>query len=203
MNTQPSSQPPVPGSPPPSNGLSLRMVEKVTRQTQRIALGWGVVSAIAFIVATIVPEALRGFIEFIRWLGLVVALLYAGRWIQSTRLEHWLRYQADQADDGTVEQDWSSIPSPTPKQFVRSYASVSEAAQRGWAFGQEQGIYDGQPVPAWAEMEGQRFVYDGLSVPNTAGAVPENVRLFGRLRYVNQKNANEEVLPEAIPAPQA
>ena len=200
MNSQPSSQPPVSGSSTPSQGISLRMVERVTRQTQRIALAWGVVSAVAFIVATLVPEALRGFIEFIRWLGLVVGLLYAGRWIQSTRLEHWLRYQAEKADEVPVEQDWSSIPNPTPKLFVRSYASIAEAAQRGWAFGKDQGVYDGHPVPAWAEMEGVRFVYDGLAPPTAAGAVPENVRLFGRLRYVEVKNANDSALAiEAAP----
>lgn len=205
MNTQPSSQPPVNESSAGFNGLSLRMVEKVSRQTQRIAMAWGIVSAVAFIAVSLVPEGYRGFVEFVRWVGLIVALLYAGRWIQSTRLEHWLRYQADVSGEAVSSgPNWAEIPSPTPKLFVRSYASVAEAAQRGWTFGKDQGFFDGKPVPEWAEMEGQRFVYDGLTAPSAAGAVPEHVRLFGRLRYVAVKQANEKTpSPEAPAAPQA
>lgn len=190
MNIQPSSLPPTKSNDTVASGISLQMVERTTRHNQRAALAWGVLAAVAFVFASIVPENLKGFLEFLRWLGLVVALLYAGRWIQSTRLEQLIRYHAD-AQEGGGEPDWSTIPA-TSRPSVRSFVSLKEAAEHGWAFGESQGTYDGHPIPLWAEMGGERFVYERLTDPHPAGVVPEQVRLFGRLRYVLADKANEK-----------
>lgn len=88
------------------------------------------------------------------------------------------------------------VPAPTSgtqvmqQLHVRAYASVQEARELGWVFGPQQGFFGGESVPAWAECEGRRFVFDGLASGNTlSGVVPEHVRVFGRLRYV-QPTAN-------------
>ena len=197
MNIQPSSHPPTNSNDTVASGISLRMVERTTRHNQRVALAWGVLAAVAFVFSSIVPENVKGFLEFFRWLGLVVALLYAGRWIQSTRLEQLIRYHAD-AQEGGVEPDWSTVPA-TSRPSVRSYVSLKEAAESGWTFGETQGMYDGHPIPMWAEIGGERFVYERLADPQPAGVVPEQVRLFGRLRYVLSDKANDTAaaLPSA------
>lgn len=191
MNIQPSPQPPTHRTEPGSGGVSLRMVEQVSRDTQRRAFAWGVLAVVAFALHPVLPEVARGACEFVRWTGLVVALLYAGRWIQSTRLEQWLRFQAAeagpagssvQAYEANSGPDWTQIQ-PSARLSVRSYVSVEEAQSRGWSFGAAHGSFDGKPVPAWAEFNGERFDYAGLATQTGSGIVPEHTRLFGRLRY--------------------
>lgn len=165
------------------------MAEQYSRKTQRLALVWGLVAVGGFVGSTLVDPLNKSIFDFARWVSLVIALLYAGRWIQCHRMEQWLRSrfasEAEDAEAGTPSSsgpDWSHLPRAS-RLAVRSYSSVEEALANGWSFGKTKAHYEDRPVPEWAMYEGDRFGFDGLDAGMTAGVVPENVRLFGRLRY--------------------
>lgn len=66
---------------------------------------------------------------------------------------------------------------------VRAYASVEDARSYGWDFEEEIGTFNGAPIFQWANLEGARWEYDGLTAANFNPSVPVNRRIFGRLRY--------------------
>ena len=66
---------------------------------------------------------------------------------------------------------------------VRAYASVEDARSYGWDFDSEIGTFNGSPIFQWANLEGARWEYDGLTAANFNPSVPSNRRIFGRLRY--------------------
>lgn len=66
---------------------------------------------------------------------------------------------------------------------VRAYASIEDARSYGWDFEEEIGTFNGSPIFQWANLEGARWEYDGLTAANFNPSVPANRRIFGRLRY--------------------
>lgn len=69
-------------------------------------------------------------------------------------------------------------PARVPR--VRAYASLAEAQAAGWKFSGACGTYAGQPIPGFAELDGEWFAYQGLELD---GAMDVNDRVFGELGF--------------------
>ena len=67
-------------------------------------------------------------------------------------------------------------------------------------FGAAAAKFDGKPVPGEASFEGARYVFDGICGENVVGMVPDNIRVFGRLKY-KAVDASKPVVALASPAP--
>ncbi len=184
MNTHPS---PSNASPNPMDTASmLRMMEAASRRLFYYGLIWLAAAVVAFAVSNSVSSApLQDLLSFFKWVAAIVGVLFLGRWLQNQRVYHWFAYQADVP--GTT-QDWGTIPSPSLRPASQLFASLDEAVKRGWSLGQASRQQNNQPVPDWVEFQGQRFDYAGQVGLRglTAGAINENERLFGNLRYVRQ-----------------
>lgn len=72
---------------------------------------------------------------------------------------------------------------------IRSFASIEEAKDYGWSFGETVAHLGDVAVPSVAIWEGVSYKYDGLAPEKTLGSVPMNKRVFGRLLYMQVENA--------------
>jgi hypothetical protein len=66
---------------------------------------------------------------------------------------------------------------------IRSYANLDDAKSHGWEFSDPIARLDEQPVPSEASFRGASYAFDGLLPARLLGAVPKDMRVFGRLCY--------------------
>lgn len=168
--------------PPQEASSQIRMVKAAGRNLLRLALGWAAMALLCF-VASRLSQAQPSLLA-LGGVGLAgaIGLIYLGRWLQNRRMERWLQSRCDASLDGQprglpdIDESFSSFS-------VRAYSSIGEARSRGWSFGPHAGQFQGDTIPAWAQVDGQRFFFAGLAPAGGMPIVPDDVRLFGRLRY--------------------
>lgn len=192
MNIQSSSQRP-PSSPSDTSGLRLQEIEKATQKAKVGVVGCTLAAVATYLVSGWTSDPTSSLMFQASIVSLVVGVIYAGRWSLARQLES--QVQIRQLKEII---DWSEIPEGGFAQEIRFYASLEEAQERGWKVGPAAGVFRGNEVPGWIEMEGARFFFDGLISPKGTSLVPENVRVVGRLRFIMpEEQASNETPQEA------
>ena len=192
MNT-----PSAPSDFPPSEASNqLKMVEVAGRNLLRLALGWGAMAVLCFIASRLSQANPSSLALAGTGLSGAVGLIYLGRWLQNQRMERWLRHRCEASLNGQTN-DFSGMGDAFSSFSVRAYSSVKEARTRGWSFGPDAGSFQGDTIPAWAQVDGQRFFFAGLAPVGGLPIVPDDVRLFGRLRYQLQASSSATPGPGA------
>lgn len=165
----------------------LKFMDELTQRLRRTALWWVGGTLTGYIASSSLSDPASSLLYHASLACMCVSLVYVGRWVQGLNTMAWLRAR----DEDGPEIDWSEIPESGAASEVRSFASVEEATERGWKAGPAVAMFNGAPVPEWMECNGKRYAFDGLTGSPNMGFVPENLRLFGRLRFLAPSKADE------------
>ena len=81
---------------------------------------------------------------------------------------------------------------------VRNFASLDDARQYGWVFGDQIGTYDNSPLYRTAKKEGEEnfFVFDGLARNKFPVVISDAFVAFGRMMYKKDVQKIAEVPSE-------
>lgn len=182
MNYQ-SSQPTSQNRDSQDVAVELQAVESANRRLQRNVLVWMGAAVVGFVVSEMMADPNASLLSQGAVVCSAMGLIYAGRWLQGTKTLAWLRSK----NESRPEIDWSEIPESGGVSEMRLFASIEEAVKRGWVAGPVVAMFGGTAVPEWMECDGKRYAFDGLMGSSGSGFVPENLRVFGRLRFLAAK----------------
>lgn len=91
---------------------------------------------------------------------------------------------------------------------IRVFGSMEDGQRHGWIFQEEVGHLGEAPLYLWAEFQGKKWKYDGLNGEDRDVVIPEEMRLFGKVRYlacepIAEKAAKNVVVEKAPQSPPA
>jgi len=101
----------------------------------------------------------------------------------------WLEAKAFSFDEVLPSQLGNASEHSSPNlahlasEDIRVFSSLDDGSRHGWTFENEVGRLGSTPLFLWATFQGKKWKYDGLTSESREAVVPEDVRLFGQLRY--------------------
>ena len=126
----------------------------------------------------------------------------------------WLEARKFSFDDvveneNSSEKDKTSTPiMHLTSDQIRVFGSMEDGQRHGWTFQEQVGHLGETPLYLWAEFQDKKWKYDGLNGDDRDVVVPEEMRLFGKVRYLAcepavEKTAKNIVVEKAPQSPSA
>lgn len=160
------------------------------RQARRQAIWAGVWLGVAMIAMVARPQfsgVQQWLIEQALFAAGMLMLFQFGRMFQGLKHIHSVAVPAPAPAWASLEEEAEEMERHPVAHFqvrdIRAFASIDEAREHGWEFGETIAHFGGHPVPRTARFQGATYLYDGLSPERMMASVPSTQRVFGRLLY--------------------
>lgn len=169
----------------------------------RVILLGSTLASVALVVAGMVLNAKPAWMDIATPLSVVLTLWML--WHESRKFS----FDAVEISAPTGDQNVSSPLVHLASDQIRVFGSLEDGQRHGWSFEEEIGRLGTTTLYLWAEFEGKKWRYDGLNASTNDAVIPEDMRVFGKVRYtvsevssesVANKHITVEKSPQALPS---
>lgn len=158
----------------------------------RVVLLGSAIASVALVAAGMVLETKPVWLDLATPIAVVATLwmlwLEARKFSFDTFVENEKNSQENEA--GTVVHLTSDQ--------IRVFGSLEDGQRHGWTFEEKVGDLGKAPVYLWAQFQGKKWKYDGLNGEAKDAIIPEEMRLFGKMRYLACEPALESAITKSI-----
>lgn len=164
-------------------------------------------ASVALIVAGMGLETKPAWMDLATPLAIVVALWML--WVEARKFsfDPVDTENPSAATDVNTQSKNTAIVHLTSDQ-IRVFGSLEDGKRHGWSFQDEIGRLGSTTLYLWAEFQGQKWKYDGKNTEGNNAIVPDDIRVFGDIRYtacapVAESVANKNIVVEKSTAASA
>lgn len=160
----------------------------------RVVLLGSTLASIALVVAGMVLSAKPAWMDIATPLSVVLTLWML--WHESRKFSFDAVAVGGSAPAG--DQNASSPLVHLASDQIRVFGSLEDGQRHGWSFEEEIGRLGSTTLYLWAEFEGKKWRYDGLNASNNDAVIPEDMRVFGKVRYTESEVSSESVTNKQV-----
>lgn len=153
----------------------------------RVVLLGSAFTSIALVVAGMVLSAKPAWMDLATPLAVVLTLWML--WHESRKFS----FDAADVSTASMDQNTNAPIVHLASDQIRVFGSLEDGQRHGWSFQEEIGRLGSTTLYLWAEFEGKKWKYDGLNASNNDAVIPEDMRIFGKVRYTVSEVASESV----------
>lgn len=168
----------------------------------RVVLLGSALASVVLVAAGMSVESKPAWMDLATPVAVVLTLWML--WIEARKFS----FEAIAENDSSSDTTSSPIAHLTSDQ-IRVFASSEDGGRHGWTFQEKIGRLGASDLYLWAEFQGKKWKYDGLNGEDRDVVVPEDMRLFGKVRYlacdpIVENTASKNIVVEkALQSPSA